>query len=117
MLSSQYLCEGISAADLELTTPCARWNLADLLRHMISQNKRFAAAARGEDPDEASTLQGSPLSTDPAAEYWTPARQHIPRRSPGRRLLPVRIPRPPRSAHPVPEWSSALSRESGIAGR
>ncbi len=65
--------ESVSPADLELPTPCPPWSLADLLRHMISQNKRFAAVARGEDADAAAPLEGSPLGAAPAAEYWASA--------------------------------------------
>jgi uncharacterized protein (TIGR03086 family) len=36
----------IAAADLARPTPCAAWNLADLLAHMIGQHHGFAAAVR-----------------------------------------------------------------------
>ncbi|WP_167105876.1 TIGR03086 family metal-binding protein [Mycobacterium sp. DL592] len=32
-------------------TPCAEWNLAELIAHMIVQNRGFAAAARGQGAD------------------------------------------------------------------
>lgn len=36
---------------LSLATPCAGWNLADLLTHMTAQHHGFAAAARGGGAD------------------------------------------------------------------
>ena len=50
-------------------TPCPAWNVGDLLRHMISQNKRFAAAARGDEADVVCPLDVSELGDDPAATY------------------------------------------------
>jgi uncharacterized protein (TIGR03086 family) len=35
----------VTAADLDRPTPCAAWNLGELLRHMVSENRGFAAAA------------------------------------------------------------------------
>jgi uncharacterized protein (TIGR03086 family) len=59
----------VTPEQLDLPTPCPPWTVADLLRHMVSQNKRFAAAARGEDPDAACPLDGGELGDDPAATY------------------------------------------------
>lgn len=59
----------VAPGQLGVPTPCPPWTMADLLIHMISQNKRFAAAARGTDPDEASPLDGGELGDDPAAAY------------------------------------------------
>lgn len=39
--------------DLDSPTPCAGWDLADLLTHMTVQHKGFAAAARGLGADLA----------------------------------------------------------------
>lgn len=47
------IVSGITAADLDRPTPCAGWNLADLLTHMTVQHKGFAAAARGAGADLA----------------------------------------------------------------
>jgi len=37
----------VQPADLDRPTPCAGWDLADLLAHMTAQHRGFAAAARG----------------------------------------------------------------------
>ncbi|MFF7351763.1 MULTISPECIES: TIGR03086 family metal-binding protein [Streptomyces] len=39
--------------DLRRPTPCAAWNLGELLEHMTVQHRGFAAAARGEGADPA----------------------------------------------------------------
>jgi uncharacterized protein (TIGR03086 family) len=43
----------VTAEDLAKATPCAGWNLADLLTHMTVQHRGFAAAARGQGADLA----------------------------------------------------------------
>lgn len=62
---------------LTLATPCAEWNLADLLVHMTAQHHGFAAAARGNGAD-VSAWSGAPfreaIATDPAATYAAAAR-------------------------------------------
>ena len=47
------IVSGVTAADLDRPTPCAGWNLADLLTHMTVQHRGFAAAARGAGADLA----------------------------------------------------------------
>ena len=67
------LAGGVVAAvgpdDLTRPTPCPPWTVADLLRHLVSQNLRFAAAAAGADPELACPLDGGDLGTDPARAY------------------------------------------------
>jgi uncharacterized protein (TIGR03086 family) len=46
--TSVALVSGIKTADLARPTPCAGWTLADLLAHMTSQHRGFAAAAAGD---------------------------------------------------------------------
>lgn len=58
----------VTAADLTNATPCADWNLADLLAHMAAQHRGFAAAARGNGADLA-VWAARPLGPDPVAEY------------------------------------------------
>jgi hypothetical protein len=41
----------------------------DLLKHMVSANLRFAAAARGDDPDAACAPDEAELGDDPAASF------------------------------------------------
>jgi uncharacterized protein (TIGR03086 family) len=50
-------------------TPCAPWTLGELLEHVVSQNIRFAAAARGEDADAACPADGADLGGDPARAF------------------------------------------------
>jgi uncharacterized protein (TIGR03086 family) len=59
----------VTSQQLALSTPCPGWTLADLLRHMIGQNKRFAAAAEGADANAVCPLAGDELSADPAGDY------------------------------------------------
>jgi uncharacterized protein (TIGR03086 family) len=60
--------------DLNRPTPCAEWNLAALLAHMIAQHHGFAAAAagRGADPQAWRTR---PLGLDPSATYAAAAEE------------------------------------------
>jgi uncharacterized protein (TIGR03086 family) len=53
VLQSIDVVNTVRSADLDRTTPCQGWNLADLLAHMTVQHRGFAAAARGlgADPD------------------------------------------------------------------
>jgi uncharacterized protein (TIGR03086 family) len=53
---------------LALRTPCAEWDLGQLLAHMTGQNHGFAAAARGERQDEGVFLP-RPVDADPAAVH------------------------------------------------
>jgi uncharacterized protein (TIGR03086 family) len=56
------------ADDLARATPCAGWDLADLLAHMTTQHYGFAAAAegRGADPDVWRTRTAG---DDPVQDY------------------------------------------------
>ncbi|MEV5571382.1 TIGR03086 family metal-binding protein [Spirillospora sp. NPDC052269] len=56
----------IEAADLARPTPCPDWTLHGLLRHQVSQDEGFAAAARGGGEDLAAWRGGS-LGDDPHA--------------------------------------------------
>ena len=77
VLNSIDIVGAARAADLNTPTPCAGWNLADLLAHMTAQHRGFAAAARGfgADPDvwRVDELMGS-IMTDPAGTYADAAR-------------------------------------------
>ena len=53
VLASVDVVSAVTADDLAKPTPCAGWNLADLLAHMTVQHRGFAAAARGHGADEA----------------------------------------------------------------
>jgi uncharacterized protein (TIGR03086 family) len=63
---------GVTFDDLDRPTPCAGWNLADLLTHMTVQHYGFAAAARGNGADltvwEPTTVAAA-VAADPAGAY------------------------------------------------
>lgn len=59
ILASVDVVNTVGRADLRRPTPCAAWDLADLLAHMTVQHRGFAAAARGGGQDLA---------------LWTPVR-------------------------------------------
>ncbi|NUP44407.1 MAG: TIGR03086 family protein, partial [Streptomyces sp.] len=54
-----------TVADLHRPTPCAGWDLADLLGHMTAQHRGFAAAARGAGGEAAAWVVTA--EPDPAA--------------------------------------------------
>ncbi|WP_051178118.1 TIGR03086 family metal-binding protein [Nocardia concava] len=66
--------ERMAASDLDAPTPCAGWNLRDLLEHMIVQHYGFAAASRGEG--DIALWKPQPLGADPVGEYREAA-EHV----------------------------------------
>jgi uncharacterized protein (TIGR03086 family) len=62
----------LAPADLSRPTPCAEWDLADLLAHMTAQHHGFAAAAAGNGAD-AEVWCPRPLGSDPARAYTAAA--------------------------------------------
>jgi uncharacterized protein (TIGR03086 family) len=62
------ITSGITPDQLGLPTPCAGWDLRQLLGHMIGQHNGFAAAARGETSD-LSVWADQPPGDDPAGDY------------------------------------------------
>jgi uncharacterized protein (TIGR03086 family) len=56
-----------------LPTPCPDWTLHGLLRHLVSQNEGFAAAARGGGADLSEWRNGR-LGTDPRAAFAASAK-------------------------------------------
>lgn len=80
VLASVDVVSGVSVDDLPRVTPCAGWNLVDLLTHMTVQHRGFAAAARGHGADEAVWRTGSvgaAVADDPAGTYAAAAAQVI----------------------------------------
>jgi uncharacterized protein (TIGR03086 family) len=62
----------VTLDDVDRPTPCAGWNLADLLAHMTVQHHGFAAAARGGGADLAvwqPTTVADAVAADPAGTY------------------------------------------------
>ena len=72
VLASVDIVDKVDPDDLNRATPCAGWNLAQLLAHMTVQHRGFAAAARGDGADlaqwEAATVADA-VTADPAATY------------------------------------------------
>jgi uncharacterized protein (TIGR03086 family) len=66
----------VTRDDLDRPTPCAGWNLADLLAHMTVQHYGFAAAARGGGADLAlwqPATVADAVAADPAGAYASAA--------------------------------------------
>lgn len=53
------------AGQLHAPTPCAKWQVKDLLAHVVGGLRFFAAALRGEDPGDLSDVLGD----DPSSAY------------------------------------------------
>jgi uncharacterized protein (TIGR03086 family) len=77
VLNSIALVDSVRAEDLDAPTPCAGWNLADLLAHMTAQHRGFSMAARGfgDDADvwRADAVLGA-ITADPGGSYAAAAR-------------------------------------------
>jgi uncharacterized protein (TIGR03086 family) len=58
----------LTPADLSRATPCADWDLADLVAHMTAQHHGFAVAAAGNDGD-LRWWRPRPLGGDPVRAY------------------------------------------------
>lgn len=72
VLASVDVVSTVTLDDLQRPTPCAGWNLADLLAHMTVQHRGFVAAARGDGADAAiwrpATVTNA-IAVDPAGTY------------------------------------------------
>lgn len=70
--TSVALVNSVRPADLRAVTPCADWQLVDLLAHMTVQHRGFAAAARGMGarPEvwDVDTVRDA-VASDPGAAY------------------------------------------------
>ena len=66
---NQRVVDQLTEAQFDLPTPCPPWSVRELLSHMVSQHLRFAAVARGEDPEQACPLDKAELGEDPVATY------------------------------------------------
>jgi uncharacterized protein (TIGR03086 family) len=72
VLASVDVVGAVTANDLRRPTPCAGWNLADLLAHMIVQHNGFAAAARGAGAESAvweAANAADAVAADPVETY------------------------------------------------
>jgi uncharacterized protein (TIGR03086 family) len=72
VLASVDVVSAVTTDDLSKPTPCAGWNLADLLAHMTVQHRGFAAAVRGKGADltmwQPATVADA-VAADPAGAY------------------------------------------------
>jgi uncharacterized protein (TIGR03086 family) len=69
--ASIHAVNAVILEDLSRPTPCAGWNLAELLAHMTAQHRGFAAAARGRTDHgvwEPATVAGA-IASDPVGTY------------------------------------------------
>jgi uncharacterized protein (TIGR03086 family) len=76
VLASVDVVSAVTLDDLSRPTPCAGWNLHDLLAHMTVQHHGFAAAARGggDSPTVwASDRVADAVAADPGGTYATAA--------------------------------------------
>lgn len=76
VLNSIDIVSTVTPADLARPTPCAGWDLGDLLTHMTAQHRGFAAAARGHGTDENAwdpAAISAAVQADPAGSYATAA--------------------------------------------
>src|ERR1700677_2327451 len=80
VLASVDIVAAVVPEDLRRPTPCAGWNLGDLLAHMTVQHRGFAAAARGRGADEAvwqPATVADAVAADPAGTYSAAATEVI----------------------------------------
>src|SRR4051812_30558920 len=74
--AAKQMVGNISAADLTKPTPCTEWNVQALVEHMIDTNRRFSAAATGQEAPQASVSSAPDLikayaaSGDTAMAAW-----------------------------------------------
>jgi uncharacterized protein (TIGR03086 family) len=76
VLASAETVNAVTPDDLAKPTPCAGWNLADLLTHMTVQHRGFAAAARGRGADADvwdPTSVAHAVAADPVDAYASAA--------------------------------------------
>ncbi|BBY49139.1 hypothetical protein MARA_26070 [Mycolicibacterium arabiense] len=77
VLASVTVVDAVAPHQLTLPTPCAGWDLAELLTHMTAQHHGFAAAARGHGAD-ADVWRAErfvrAVADDPAGTYAAAAR-------------------------------------------
>jgi uncharacterized protein (TIGR03086 family) len=64
------LVAGVGADQWDLPTPCADWNVRELLNHVVAGNLWAAELASGRSIDDVgTTLDGDVLGADPVAAY------------------------------------------------
>jgi uncharacterized protein (TIGR03086 family) len=76
MATATAIVELVGEDQLRMETPCAGWDLSQLLAHMIGQNHGFASAARGEAFDLANWAD-RPVSTRPHEAFAASAAEVV----------------------------------------
>ena len=103
ILASIDVVNAITATDLERVTPCAGWDLADLLAHMTVQHRGFAAAARGSGQDLALWVPVRDTQ-DPVGDYAAAAHD----------LLNAFAEADPESQFALPELGTTVPAEMAV---
>ncbi|OKH82999.1 hypothetical protein EB75_10830 [Mycobacterium sp. ST-F2] len=77
VLASVDIVNAVGSSDLTRPTPCAAWDLAELLAHMTVQHRGFAAAARGGGQDLALWDPATVRDTHDAVGDYASAAQDV----------------------------------------
>ncbi|MUL67777.1 TIGR03086 family protein [Mycobacterium sp. CBMA 234] len=105
ILASVDVVNTVTTDDLKRPTPCAGWDLTDLLAHMTVQHLGFAAAARGGGQDLALWNPDSVRDTqDPVGDYAAAAHD----------VLAAFAAANPESQFALPELGTAVPAEMAI---
>jgi uncharacterized protein (TIGR03086 family) len=65
------LIDGLTAAELDMATPCVEWTVRELLQHQVDSTAGFTAGARGLPTD----VTGKPVGDDPLGAYQDAVRE------------------------------------------
>lgn len=68
---AQRVIDGVAAEQMAAPTPCAEWDVAAVINHLVVGNMMVAALARGEAPPDR---EARVLGADPAADFAASAR-------------------------------------------
>ncbi|TDK86105.1 TIGR03086 family metal-binding protein [Mycolicibacterium mucogenicum] len=105
ILASIDVVNTVGLADLRRPTPCAAWDLAELLAHMTVQHRGFAAAARGGGQELALWDPVSVRDTDdPISDYAAAAHD----------MLDAFAGADPESQFALPELGTSVPAEMAI---
>lgn len=70
MASAQKAVDGVKASQLHDPTPCAEWDLSQLLNHLVFENLWAGELFRGKTMDDVGNrFDGNLLTNDPAGDY------------------------------------------------
>jgi uncharacterized protein (TIGR03086 family) len=67
------LIDGLSAAELDMATPCVEWTVRELLQHQVDSTAGFTAGVRGLPTD----VVGDPIGDDPLGVYQAAVREAL----------------------------------------